>query len=200
MGLEAVCRARFGAEASEGKAHLDGQELQFKGGFRLRIPLKDARAEAKAGTLRVRWPEGELLLELGAAAEAWALRIRYPRSLADKLGIKPGSRVVVLGVKDPGLRGEIEARTEDVSWGRVRQQADLVLVGMTAKDDLPRLLALEKAIRDGGAVWVVWPKGQKAFREDDVRAFAPRAGLVDVKVVSVSETLSGLKLMRRRAK
>ena len=42
---------------------------------------------------------------------------------------------------------------------------------------------------------MIWPKGQKAFREDDVRAAGPGARLVDVKVVSVSERLSGLKMM-----
>lgn len=31
-----------------------------------------------------------------------------------------------------------------------------------------------------------------------MRAYGPRAGLVDVKVVSVSDTLSGLKMMIRR--
>ena len=45
------------------------------------------------------------------------------------------------------------------------------------------------------AVWVVWPKGQKAFREDDARTAGPAAGLVDVKVASFSETLSALKMV-----
>jgi hypothetical protein len=42
---------------------------------------------------------------------------------------------------------------------------------------------------------VVWPKGRKEFREDDVRAFGPKAGLVDVKVMAFSDTLSGLKMV-----
>ena len=42
---------------------------------------------------------------------------------------------------------------------------------------------------------MIWPKGRKEFREDDVRAAGPDAGLVDVKVVAFSETLSGLKMM-----
>ena len=51
------------------------------------------------------------------------------------------------------------------------------------------------AIKPNGAIWVVWPKGRKELREDDVRAFGPGVGLVDVKVVSVSEILSGLKMV-----
>lgn len=44
-------------------------------------------------------------------------------------------------------------------------------------------------------VWAVWPKGRKEFREDDIRHFGPTAGLVDVKVMSFSDELSGLKLV-----
>ena len=44
-------------------------------------------------------------------------------------------------------------------------------------------------------IWVVWAKGRKEFREDDVRAYGPTAGLVDVKVMSFSDVLSGLKLV-----
>ena len=54
---------------------------------------------------------------------------------------------------------------------------------------------LREAIKPDGAVWVVWPKGQKAFREDDARQAGPAAGLVDVKVASFSETLSALKMV-----
>jgi hypothetical protein len=44
-------------------------------------------------------------------------------------------------------------------------------------------------------VWVVWPKGRKELREDDVRAAGGPAGLVDVKVMAFSDTLSGLKMV-----
>jgi hypothetical protein len=60
---------------------------------------------------------------------------------------------------------------------------------------LSRLTALREQIVPNGMIWVVWPKGRKDFREDDVRAHGPTAGLVDVKVMSFSDTLSGLKLV-----
>jgi hypothetical protein len=41
----------------------------------------------------------------------------------------------------------------------------------------------------------LWPKGRKELREDDVRAAAKAQGLVDVKVMSFSATLSALKLV-----
>ena len=71
---------------------------------------------------------------------------------------------------------------------------------MASKDDLPRLEALRRSIKPEGAVWVIWPKGRKEFREDDVRAYGPRAELVDVKVMAFSDTLSGLKMVVPLAK
>jgi hypothetical protein len=66
---------------------------------------------------------------------------------------------------------------------------------MERTGDLARLPALRDALKSDGALWVVWPKGRPAFREDDVRKAALRAGLVDVKVASFSDTLSALKLV-----
>jgi hypothetical protein len=195
MGLEARCRAHVGGRSGAGLARLEDKELIFRGDVRLKIPLTDIRsAEARQGVLTIASPAGEARLELGRDAEKWALRIRYPRGLMDKLGVKPGARVSVVGLDEPWFVQELEARGADVS-SRLRKGSDLVFAGMATCADLARLGALREAIEPKGAVWVVWPKGQKVFREDDVRAAGPAARLVDVKVVSVSEKLSGLKMM-----
>jgi hypothetical protein len=119
---------------------------------------------------------------------------RYPRSRLDKLGVKPGHRVTVLGVDDPDFLAELKERGADVS-SRTRAGSDVIFVAMTSKDDLPRLEALRRSIKPKGAVWVIWPKSRKEFREDDVRNYGPQAELVDVKVMAFSETLSGLKMV-----
>ena len=195
MGLEATCDVTFGRRASSGKARLEEKELVFSGEFRLKIPLAQARAEAKKGALLVRWPEGTAIFGLGRDAEKWALKIRYPRGLLDKLGIKPGARVAVIGVEDADFDRQLAARTEDVSRGRTRKDTDVAVVGMSRTSDLAKLAKLREAIKKDGAIWVVWPKGRKEFREDDVRGFGPSVGLVDVKVAAFSETLSALKMV-----
>jgi hypothetical protein len=144
--------------------------------------------------LRVVSPAGEARFELGRDAEKWALKIRYPRGLMDKLGVRPGARVSVVGRHEPWFLGELERRGAVVSRA-VRKGSDLVFAAMSAPADLSRLPVLREAVEPAGAVWVIWPKGRKELREDDVRAAGPAARLVDVKVVSVSETLSGLKMM-----
>jgi hypothetical protein len=120
--------------------------------------------------------------------------VRYPRSRVEKLGVKAGARVTVLGIDDPGFRDELKTAGADLST-RVRARSDIILVMMTSTDDLPRLVTLRQSIQPAGMIWVVWPKGRKEFREDDVRNFGPQAELVDVKVMAFSETLSGLKMV-----
>jgi len=134
-------------------------------------------------------------LLLGKDAEKWALKIRYPRGRLDKLGIKPGMRVAVVGLDDAELLAELLERTGDVKAGRPKLETDAILVALAKTADLPKLKALRTSIKKNGMIWVVWPKGRKEFREDDVRAYGPTAGLVDVKVMSFSDTLSGLKLV-----
>jgi hypothetical protein len=196
MGLEATCEARFGKQRGVGKAHLDWEHLDFRSDFRLRIPVKSVTVvEAKKGELRIEWPEGEATFRLGADAEKWALTLRYPRSLLDKLGVKPTARIAVLGRFEPSFLADLQSRTRDVSPSRPKKHSDLIFVAMSAKSDLARLGALRETIKPEGGIWVVWPKGRKVFREDDVRAAGPSMGLVDVKVVAFSETLSALKMV-----
>jgi antitoxin component of MazEF toxin-antitoxin module len=130
---------------------------------------------------------------------AFDAAVRYPRSRIDKLGVKPGARVTVLGVDDPDFLAELKERGADVS-PRTRAGSDIIFVAMTSKADLPRLDALRRSIKPEGAVWVIWPKGRREFREDDVRNHGPQAELVDVKVMAFSDTLSALKMVVPLAK
>jgi hypothetical protein len=125
-----------------------------------------------------------------------ALRIRYPSSRLDKLGIKDTSIVSVLGVDDDTFRGELATRSSAVSYGRTRKHSTIIIYGVQVLTDLNRLTKLRDTITQDGAIWVVWPKGRpKILKEDDVRRAAVAQGLVDIKVMSFSDTLSGLKLV-----
>ena len=196
MGLEADCRATWGRRSAVGKARLEESEIAFRGAFSLKIPLGAVkRVEARAGRLAVEWAGSSVAFALGAASEKWAAKIRSPRSRLEKLGVKPASRVCVIGLKDGGFLEELEERTPQVTSGRVVKDADLIFFAAEARGELSRLASLRAGMRRDGAVWVLWPKGREALREDDVRSAAREVGLVDVKVVSFSEALSGLKLV-----
>jgi hypothetical protein len=196
MGLEKTCEVQVARRRGTAKVHLEPTEIRIGGDFALAIPLASLSGyEAKAGLLRLAWPKGTATLALGADALKWAQKIRYPRSRLDKLGVKPDMRIALVGLSDRELLRELRERTKDVSTGKPKPETDLVIVAMSARADLEELRSLRLAIKKNGAIWVVWPKGRKEFREDDVRAHGPKAGLVDVKVMSFSDTLSGLKMV-----
>jgi len=117
------------------------------------------------------------------------------RSRLDKLGIKPGMRVALVGLDDASFRRELRTRTGDVAEGRPRRDTEMILFAVDDPAALRRLATLQRAIRRNGAIWVVWPKGRAHIKEDMIRAAAIAQGLVDIKVIAFSETLSGLKLV-----
>lgn len=195
MGQEAQCTAVFEGRTSQGRAHLGSEELTFTGDFRLAIPFQEVKAvEAKRGRLSVRFGKEEASFELGPLAEKWALKIRYPRGLMDKLGVKPDSRVAALGVPEESFSAELSERCRDVS-SRLRDELDILFFYAGRREDLPRLEKLQGSIKKNGMIWVFWPKGQKQIGRDDVFAVSKAVHLVDVKICSVSAALSGLKLM-----
>ncbi len=201
MGLEATCLAQFGEQSSEGKAHLDMNALTFRGAFKLDIPLAGIKEyEAKQGRLRIKFSKGVALFNLGKEAEKWALKIRYPKSLIDKLGVKPNQKVSVLGITAESFWQQLQERTQNISKARAAKNSDWIFFGVNEAKALARLATLREAIKKDGAIWVIWPKGQAHLKEDTVRAAALTMDLVDVKVVSFSETHSGLKLVIPKAK
>jgi hypothetical protein len=195
VGQEVDCTARFRGQSAKGIAKLEPDSLSFKGAFRLSVPLKDIKSvEHRRGDLVVEFADGTATFQLGRLAEKWALKIRYPRSLIEKLGVKPGARVTVLCVDDATFHDQLTSQTSDVS-GRTRKDSDIVFFGVSKVTDLTRLKGLEVFIKRNGAIWAIAPKGKSDIREADVLAAAKRAGLVDIKVVSFSDTLTAHKLV-----
>jgi hypothetical protein len=121
------------------------------------------------------------------------------RLLLDKLGVKPGARVSVLGVDDKHFVAELRTRTRNVTRGKAAQESDTVFLGVEAPLDMAAMANLRTAIKPDGAVWVVFRKGRKDFNENDVLRLGLETGLVDVKVVRFSDTHSALKFVIRKA-
>jgi len=197
MGSESRCIVHFGRQRSEGKALLETDELIFRGEFRLAIPRKSiTEVDATDGTLRVTFPEGTARFELGPTAVKWAEKIRNPPSLLDKLGVKPGMRVAVLGVEDQSFLAQLADRTKQVARRTPKRDTEVIVFAADAVTDLVRLVELRDYLTPAGAIWVVHTKGKgAAFKDVDVFAAAKKAGLVDVKVASFSPTHTAEKLV-----
>ncbi len=81
-----------------GRAQLETDYLLFRGGERLKVPLKDLTSvTVNDGVLTLQFPGGPAALELGVQAEKWAKKILHPPTLLEKLGVKPGLVIALEG-------------------------------------------------------------------------------------------------------
>jgi hypothetical protein len=133
------------------------------------------------------------------------LKPRHPerdyshRLLIDKLGVKPGQRIAVLGVESAEFLTDLADRVPGYSRGKRISGADLIFFSAEAVQDLSSLKSLSRSISKSGAIWVVYPKGRTHIREIDVINAGKSAGLTDNKVCSFSATHTALRFCIPRA-
>ncbi len=105
--------------------------------------------------------------------------------------------VAVVGVSDDRFLAEVTARAGKVArkTPAASRPVDLIFYGVEHRDALGRIESLVPLIQPDGAIWIVRPKGRKEITEAETMAGGKRAGLVDVKVVSFSETHTAEKFV-----
>jgi len=125
----------------------------------------------------------------------------YTAPLLDKLGIRPGMRVAIVGDLDadaeaPVIRASIRDRTSDVTYGPPQPDTDVVLLLVDTTDELGILSELRSRIRQAGAIWVVSRKGKAAtIRDVEVMSIARDHDLIDNKVVAFSAERTSIRLV-----
>jgi CheY-like chemotaxis protein len=123
--------------------------------------------------------------------------------LPKKLRIKEGSRVALLGAPE-----DFENTLGDLPAGvsirrQARGQNDIVMLFAKSRADMERRFATaEKAMAEGGGMWIAWRKKSSGVSTDltqtDVRRYGLDSGLVDYKIAAIDETWSGLIFARRK--
>ena len=117
------------------------------------------------------------------------------RALLDKLGVREGQSVAVVGVDDPNFLDDLADRVPEFSGGAPDSACDLIFYAVRDRADLAEIKNLARQIVRAGAIWAVYPKGQpQIVREMDIITTAKAAGLVDNKVCKFSETHTALRL------
>jgi hypothetical protein len=198
MGQEIACRAHFAGKSYEGKVLLESKEILFRGGIRLKIPVASIK-EIKAvnGVLQVKTSDGLAAFDLGARAEKWRDKILNPKSVIEKLGVKPGDAVVLYGGFEKHFHDALKqhgakiGKAGNVLW---------IFFHAQARAELSKVKAIADGLKGATALWLVYPKVQKAITEGDVREAGLKQGLKDVKVASFSDTHTALKFVVPRAK
>jgi hypothetical protein len=128
----------------------------------------------------------------------------YTTPLLDKLGVRPGMRVAIVGplhdddetTEAADFRSGLADRTSDIRDGPPDPETDLVFLAADTSAELSELARLRPRIRPTGAIWVVSRKGKAAtLRDVEVIAAARDHDLVDNKVVSFSPSRTALRLV-----
>jgi hypothetical protein len=200
MGQERESTLRLGRRRIEGEALLETAEIIFRpvdGSKRLKFAFSDIVKSVKAvdGELRFHTEEGPAVLELGPAADKWAERILHPKSRAEKLGVKSGMQVSLVGKFDADFQKELSIATKNVSKAKISAESELIFVGIESSDGLGDITKFAKSVKGAAGLWVVYPKGKKEITETDVIGAGRKTGLKDVKVVGFSPTHTALKFV-----
>ena len=123
--------------------------------------------------------------------------------LVQKLGIKAGMQVAVLGGFDgfEELLGDLPEGAALVKKFGAETRLGLYIV----RSERELVGAYEHAdgrLPEGASFWVIYPKQTKKaktdFNENDVRELGLASGFVDYKVCSVNAEWSGLKFARKK--
>src|SRR5262250_2072315 len=122
--------------------------------------------------------------------------------LVDKLGIKPGMRVVALGAPAHFATALGKLPTGAAITKRVIPRAEIIVAFATAlarlESDFDRW---KSSLASNGALWICWPKRSSGvatdLSENHIRALGLARGLVDVKVCAVNGVWSGLRFVYR---
>jgi len=179
-----------------GKALLETAEIIFRGDERRRIPFSAIRGmEAKDGELRLRTDEGLVVFELGERAEKWREKIANPKSVVEKLGVKPGEPVAVFGKLDGEFLKKLKEHKSAVAPGKIVDGVGWIFLAAETREGLGEVKKIAGKLKGNAALWVVYPKGQKHITEMDVISAGRKAGMKDVKVVGFSATHTALKFV-----
>jgi hypothetical protein len=128
--------------------------------------------------------------------------------LPKKLGIKPGTRLGLVGAPDDFAEtlGELPDDVSPKRIARDKDQFDVIVCFARSSKDLARELpALPARLHPTGGLWIAWPKKTASksaalptdLTEAEVRARGLATGLVDNKVCAIDETWSGLRFVVR---
>lgn len=128
-------------------------------------------------------------------------------STAQKLGIKPHTTTVVLGMSLPDARALIGDLPDRAELSDAASPADLLVLFADSVDDVRRNAADAYArVSEPGRCWIAYRKGASrspatasdgpALHRDTLQAALAEVGLDGVTLVSIDDTWSAMRIKR----
>lgn len=201
MGNEAPCKLRWDGKAFSGRALLETSEIVFRGETRLKIPFAAIiKLQAREGELHIRTKEGLAVFAIGAQAEKWREKIANPKTLIEKLGVKAGETVSLIGEFPADFVASLKEQGATIALAKSAREAAWFFLAADGRQNLQRVKSIANGLKGTAALWIVYPKGQTSITESDVRSSGRGAGLTDIKVASFSPTHTALKFVVPKSK
>jgi hypothetical protein len=121
--------------------------------------------------------------------------------LPEKLGIRPGYTVSLVGAPE-GFRETMGELPENVVLrDGVRTQSDLTLWFAKSRRELEERLQHMRPFSKKAGLWILWPKQTSKLETDLgqplVREAGLAAGMIDFKICSIDKNWSGLRFTLR---
>ncbi|MGH9271121.1 MAG: hypothetical protein ACRDZ2_07595 [Ilumatobacteraceae bacterium] len=122
------------------------------------------------------------------------------RTVAEKMGVRAGSRAHLIDAPSE-TQAALELPSVDLSH-RLQGRFDYLHLFVRRIEDLDRRFPrLRDHLRDGGMLWVSWPKGRRLGTDltlRDVIRIGYSHGLVESTTLAVDSTWSAIKFTRPR--
>ncbi|HXI14704.1 MAG TPA: hypothetical protein VNM92_18960 [Thermoanaerobaculia bacterium] len=196
MGQEIDCEVRIGEVTSRARVQLESESLIVRVKPSRIFPFSEMQSVVVDGDfLSIESTQANIRLHLGGKAEVWAEKIRNPKSVMDRIGVKATDIVSVLGLGNDPFVADLERRAQLVLRDRVHKGSSLIFLRLETEADLEKIESLAKSLTGDGAIWILRPKGKTGVPETETMRAGKAAGLVDVKVVKFSELLSAEKFV-----
>jgi hypothetical protein len=197
MGTVVQGTVTVGGQKVNCKADFASDHVTFSGGRRGEVPYAKVEVVGTArGVLKLRVDGALMEFPLGDKVERIAAKVRKPPTLMDKLGVKAGLSIAVVGVDAKGFLAELAKAAPDATRGEPGRPVDLLFLAVRGRDELGRIGEMVPHLKPDAGLWAVYPKGRRDIRESDVLEAGRAAGLKDVKVARVSPELTALRFVR----
>ena len=121
------------------------------------------------------------------------------KSIAEKLLIKPGYKVVLINTPPDYtiMLGELPAGVSLME--KPSGEADFIQVFVTSKKELQEQLSrMKPLLKPKGLFWITYPKSTSRMKvdinRDSINTYAQTVGLVGIAMISIDDTWSALRL------